>query len=302
MPARVTDAATEAAFSLGWRAVRRVPERTAYRMFERVADQVWRRQGSAMVQYERNLSRVHPGATTPDLREISRLGMRSHMRYWCEAFRLPSWSRERISSTFILDRADLLDAAMSSGSGAVMVVNHGGNWDHAGAWGALRYGSLTTVAERLKPEGVFEQFREYRQSLGMEILPLGEADTFRVLIERLRGGGLVPLAGDRDISRRGITVDFFGEPASMPAGPALLGVLTGAPVYPVTLSFGDGVSLGRVHDRIEVPAEGTRDQKVLAMTQGLARAWEAGIPASSHDWHVMQPLWLADLDLNRRSA
>ena len=302
MSAKVTDTATEVAYSLGWQAVRRVPERTAYRMFERVADQVWKRQGAGVVQYQRNLSRVHPDASAADLREISRLGMRSHMRYWCEAFRLPSWSRERISERFILDRVHLLDDAMSSGTGEIMVVNHGGNWDHAGAWGALRYGHLTTVAEHLKPEGVFQQFLAYRQSLGMEILPLGDSNTFRALVDRLRAGGLVPLAGDRDISRRGITVDFFGEPAAMPAGPALLGLLTGAPVYPVTLTFGDGVSLGTVHDRIEVPAEGTRDEKVLAMTQGLANAWQSSIPERSYDWHVMQPLWLADLDAHRRFA
>jgi lauroyl/myristoyl acyltransferase len=302
MAAKVTDTATEVAFSLGWRAVRRVPERTAYRLFDRAADQLWKRQGAGVVQYQRNLSRVHPEASTSDLRELSRLGMRSHMRYWCEAFRLPSWSRERISEGFILENVHLLDDAMSSGSGAVMVVNHGGNWDHAGAWGALRYGHLTTVAEHLKPEGVFQQFLTYRQSLGMEILPLGDTDTFRVLVDRLRGGGLVPLAGDRDISRRGISVEFFGEPASMPAGPALLGLLTGAPVYPVTLTFGDGVSLGKVHDRIEVPSQGSRDEKVRAMTQGLAKAWESSIPARSQDWHVMQPLWLADLDPHRRSA
>ena len=302
MSTRVTDTATEWAFSLGWAAMRGVPERTAYRMFERVADRTWKRQGASVVQLERNLSRVHPDATTAELRELSLLGVRSHMRYWCEAFRLPTWSRERVSSTFSLDRVHLLDDAMSSGTGAIMVVNHGGNWDHAGAWGALRYGSLTTVAERLKPEAVFEQFLEYRQSLGMEILPLGDSDTFRVLVQRLRSGGLVPLAGDRDISRRGIVVDFFGEPASMPAGPALLGILTGAPVYPVTLTFGEGVALGTVHDRIAVPDQGSREEKVRLMTQGLARAWESTIPARSFDWHVMQPLWLADLDARRRSA
>jgi KDO2-lipid IV(A) lauroyltransferase len=70
----------------------------------------------------------------------------------------------------------------------------------------------------------------------------------------------------------------------------------------VTLTFGDGVSLGTVHDRIEVPAEGTRDEKVLAMTQGLANAWQSSIPERSYDWHVMQPLWLADLDAHRRFA
>ena len=302
MAARVADAATEAAFSLGWRAVRRLPERSASALFTRVADRTWSRQGPGVVQYERNQSRVHPEASTADLRELSRLGMRSYMRYWCEAFRLPAWSQQRVREGFVLRGGEILDAAMASGTGAIMVVNHGGNWDLAGAWAALRYGGLTTVAERLRPEGLFQQFLEYRSTLGMEILPLGEAQTFRTLATRLREGRLVPLVGDRDISRRGIPVDFFGEPASFPAGPALLAVLTNAPLHPVVLTYDGELAVGTVLPRIAVPDKGSRDDKVQAITQGIAHAFAGAIAERSWDWHVMQPLWHADLDERRRSA
>ncbi len=302
MASRAADAATSAAFSLGWSAVRRLPERSAYRLFERTADRVWARQGAGVVQYERNQSRVHPDATRADLRELSRLGMRSYLRYWCDAFRLPSWSQQRIRDTFVLQGGEVLDAAMAAGAGAIMVVDHGGNWDHAGAWGALRYGGLTTVAEHLRPEALFQQFLAYRASLGMEILPLGDPDTFRTLVSRVRAGGLVPLVGDRDISRRGIVVDFFGEPASFPAGPALLAVLTGAPLHPVPLTYGDGIAIGTVLPRIVPPTTGTREERVTATTQAIADAFAGAIRERSWDWHVMQPLWQADLDPARRAS
>ena len=38
------------------------------------------------------------------LRELSRRGMRSYLRYWCEAFRLPTMSPDEVNRTFDLER------------------------------------------------------------------------------------------------------------------------------------------------------------------------------------------------------
>ena len=300
--AGATDAATEWAFAVGWSVVKRLPERAADATFRRAADVLWRRRGTGIIQLERNLARIHPDAAPGDLAELSRLSMRSYMRYWCEAFRLPTWSPERVTATFDLERKSLMDDAMASGTGAIMVVNHGGNWDLAGAWGCLRYGGLTTVAERLKPEGLYERFVAYRESLGMEILPTGEPDIIRTLARRINDGRLVPLMGDRDIGRNGVVVDLFGEPASFPAGPAVLGMLTGAPVLPVSLWYDGPLATGYVHDAIAIPETGTREERIRAVVQGVAHAFEAGIREHSVDWHMMQPVWVADLDPTRRSV
>jgi phosphatidylinositol dimannoside acyltransferase len=195
--------------------------------------------------------------------------MRSYMRYWCEAFRLPSWSKARIQDTFILERQYLLDEAMEHG-GALMISAHMANWDHAGAWGALTYGSVSSVAERLKPEKLFDKFVAYRrQELGMDILPTGDADVLRQLTRRLRDGKLVALLGDRDIGRSGVHVDFFGEPASFPAGPALLAMMTDVPLHPLTMWFDGDVTRGYIHDRIELPTTGEREDNIRSITQNL---------------------------------
>jgi phosphatidylinositol dimannoside acyltransferase len=300
--ARITDSATEWAFATGWRIVKRLPARAAYRAFDAAADMLWRRRGEGVVQLERNLARIHPEAGPAELKRLSRLALRSYLRYWCDAFRLPTWTPDEVNRTCDLERKELMDAAVLAGTGAVMVVNHAGNWDHMGAWGCLRYGGLTTVVERLRPEGLFEQFVAYRQSLGMEVIPLGDPEVMRKLARALQQGQIVPLLGDRDISRNGVVVDFFGELASMPAGPAVLGMMTGAPVMPVTLWYEPGGARGYVHDPIPVPAEGTRSEKVQAMTQQIAADFERGIREHSVDWHMMQPVWLADLDPARLSA
>jgi len=147
---------------------------------------------------------------------------------------------------------------------------------------------LTTVAERLKPEKLFDQFLEYRESLGMEVLPLGDSDVMRNLVGRLRGGGLVALLGDRDITRNGVEVDFFGACASFPAGPATLAILTGAPLFPVTMHYEGPRTIAVVQDRIEVPEHLLKSEWVAHMTQQIARAYEGGISQHPEDWHMLQ--------------
>lgn len=292
----VSDWATSQAFAASWQLVRRMPEPVAYRLFEGISDQLWARGAGGVDQLEKNLRRVHPDYSPVELRELSRIGMRSYMRYWCEAFRLPSWSASRVSDYFCLERHEYLDAALASGRGAIMVPGHMGNWDHAGAWAALRYGGLTTVVERLKPEKLFDQFLAYREGMGFEVLPLGDADVVRTLARRLKEGKLVALLGDRDLRGSGVRVDFFGESASMPGGPALLALLTGAPLHPVSLWFDGERATGYVHDEVTIPVTGTREEKVAVITQQIAAALETGIREHSQDWHMLQKVWWRDLE------
>ena len=281
-------------YDVGWKVTRALPEPAAESVFRQMADALWRRGGGGVAQLERNLRRVHPEADDAEIRELSRAGMRSYLRYWCEAFRLPSWSKERIRETFVLDRQYLLDEALGRG-GALMIPGHMANWDHAGAWAALTYGSVTSVAERLKPERLFEKFLVYRRRLGMDILGTGDSDVLRQLVRRLQNGKLVALLGDRDIGRTGVHVDFFGEPASFPAGPAMLAMMTDVPLHPVTMWFDGELCRGYVHDRIEMPVGGEREDNIRLLTQQLARGWESGIREHSVDWHMLQRVWVADL-------
>lgn len=293
------DQFTEAGFTLAWKLVARTPTATARAAFDAIADQMWRRNGASARQLQRNLARVRPDASEAELRELTRSGLRSYMRYWCEAFQLPRWSQQRVQASFDIENVALLRDAVAAGNGAIMVLGHSGNWDLAGAWWCDQFGTLTTVAERLKPQGLFEQFIAYRESLGMEILGHDDPDTFRVLRDRLRSGGLVCLVGDRDLSSNGVPVDFFGEETSMPAGPAMLALLTGAPLHPVTLWYSKDRAHARVLDRVEVPTAGDRAAKIAQMTQDIADGLATGVREHPEDWHMLQPFWLADRKARR---
>ncbi len=298
------------AYLLGWKVVCRVPRRLAELAFRLVADWVWWRRGHSVLQLEANLGRVvawsagqaAPATSVTDLKELSRRGMRSYLRYWLEVFRLPV-----IPDTEILGRMRSMGEEqtafrnMAAGRGVIFALPHMGNWEHAGAWIVLRgAGKFTTVAERLRPESLYDRFVAFREGLGMEVLPhSGGASRFGVLARRLRDGGLVCLLCERDLTGGGIEVEFFGEPARMMGGAAALAVHTGAALMPVTLWY-DGPYWGaHIHPEIGVPADGDRPGKVHAMTQQLARVFEAAIAEHPEDWHMLQKVFVADLDPER---
>ncbi|MDN3295328.1 phosphatidylinositol mannoside acyltransferase [Streptomyces ficellus] len=297
----VKDRLTAGLYGLGWGVVKKLPEPVAVALGRRIADTAWKRRGKGVLRLESNLARVVPDATPERLAELSKAGMRSYMRYWMESFRLPTWSAERLKATVDVKELHRLTDGLAAGKGVILALPHLANWDLAGVYLTRAQGvPFTTVAERLKPETLYDRFVAYRESLGMEVLPHTGGSAFGTLARRLRAGGVVCLVADRDLSASGVEVKFFGETARMPAGPAMLAQHTGAVLLPATLWYEDATTMkGRVHPPVDVPRTGTRAEKTSSMTQALADAFATGIADHPEDWHMLQRLWLADLEEGR---
>lgn len=301
MLAGLRDRATSLGFAAGWGAVKAVPAGLSARSFRAGADAVTVRNGPAVRQLRTNLRRVvGQGRTEAEMDELVGEAMRSYARYWLETFRLPKMDRARVVARADEQTtgAEHIDAAVQAGRGFILALPHTGNYDVAGLWLINRYGKpFTTVAERLEPASLFNRFVAYRESLGMEVLALtgGERPPTSVLTERLKSGGGVCLVADRDLSQHGVEVDFFGEPARMPGGPAMLAALTGAALLPVGMWFTPEGGWGQqILAPVELPAGRLREQ-VSAGTQRMADGFARIVAGHPADWHMLQKLWLADL-------
>jgi phosphatidylinositol dimannoside acyltransferase len=285
----VKDRLIEIGYAAGWRLVRALPLPVARSLFNAAADRAYKGNGPGTQRLRRNLAQVVPDL--PD--SLVRDGLRSYARYWMEAFRLPSQSKQSFLDGFHLDQFDELKSAIADGRGVVLALPHVGNWDAAAAWVVSNGWPMVTVAERLKPEGLYRQFMAYREKLGMEVIPLtgGPRAPLDALADRLAEGWVVCLLGDRDLSKRGVEVTFFGGRTRMPAGPAILAVRTGAPLFAVDLFFEPTRTRARLR-RIDPPVEGALDVRVKQTTQLMADAFAAGIADHPQDWHMLQKLWL----------
>jgi len=281
---------------LGWNALWIMPSRLAYFLFNKAAELAWRKESKAIKQLELNLSRVlECDVLDPRIRPLSLKTMQSYMRYYCETFMLPRWSDEQLLNLVRTENAEVVREALNSG-GAVLTLPHLGNWDWAGAWAAREFGSLCTVAERLRPEGVFQKFLKARQSRGITLMPLsGDGGTFEFLREHLNQGRVVALLGDRDVAKSGMGNQFFGHRASLPIGAALLALDTGRPLFTCAPWY-DGENLVITFDSEVIfdrsPVQGSeRLRRAQEVTKQVASNFERHIKAHPENWHQLQPVW-----------
>lgn len=281
-------------YRAGWWAARTAPEPTVDATLRVVADRAWARRGGGVARLESNLARVVPQADPAELRELSRRAMRSYLRYWGEMMRLPSWSAADIRSRVVTHAEHRLRDPLAAGRGVVAALPHMGNWDLAGAWACAEGMPLSTVAERVRPESLYDDFLRHRQGLGMTVLPLtGAAPTMPILQELLASGGFVCLLADRDLSRHAVTVRLLGQDARLPVGPALLARRTGALLLPSTSSYDGHAMHLRFHEPVEVPAG---DDGVLRATAEVASVFSAAITRDPADWHMLQRVFVDDLE------
>lgn len=280
-----------------WRVLRWLPENFVYSSANALADRLVKRNGKSVQRLRSNLARTQNNITELDLDLLVYRGMRSALRYWCDTFRFPDWSQERIVETVTITNEALLLDAIAAGTGAIVTLPHCGNYDHAAAYFCLKGAKIVTVAEHLKPEKLFKKFMQFRADFGMEALPL-DGRVIPTLMQRIRSGAVIALAADRDLSRSGIDVTFFGGPARMPAGPALLAIRTGAPLLSAYISYTEiGI---HIHlEELEVPTQGTEVEKTAQLVQRSADRFAVGIAENPQDWHMMQRIWI-DGDFKER--
>lgn len=273
-----------------------LPEGLVYRAAS-AAGAVAARFSRKRAQVARNLSRITgnpPGS--PEVQRLVVEAYRSYARYWLETFRLVREGREFFLDRFVVRHEERLDEVMAGGRGAVVVVGHLGNWDAAGAWAAASGRRLATVAEVLRPRRLFEFFVAHRERLGMRIYPAAPGVSLR-LAEEVERGAVVAILGDRDLKGTGVEVDFFGEPTTLPPGPAAIALRTGVPVlvagvYGEVLPSGKRGWVAEISEPIPLPEPGPG--AVEELTRRIGRALEEAIARRPEEWHVFQPFWIAD--------
>ena len=305
-------------YRFAWRHVPALPTPVGYGLFHAGADAAWglHRLGAAVPgvgQLERNLERILPAPAGPrQVRRASRRAMRSYMRYFYEAFALAGMSEEQILARVRADVPPQVSADLRRGS-IVVAMSHTGNWDLAGAWACRRLATVLTVAERLEPADLFDQFVAFRERLGTRILGQGRGErVFDRLVAAAQDGGpyVIPLLADRDLSASGVEVDLCGRTARFAAGPAALAQRLDLPLYIGGMHYealagerrrAAGSRWGLVLTLREAPRPPGPSGRELVVAH--TRAWAAvmGPLLAEHavDWHMLQPVFDADLDHQR---
>ncbi|AKK06084.1 Lauroyl/myristoyl acyltransferase [Corynebacterium mustelae] len=287
----------------GWALMSRLPKHLTAQIFIWGADHA-SDNGAGMNQLRKNLSRVVGKENVT--RALIRDSMRSYARYWYEAFRLPAMMKDRRViekiDRQVMGKQHLLEA-VAKPTGTIVVATHSGNWDLAGMYVASQIGTFTTVAERLKPEKLFDTFVKFRQSLGFNVLAHTGAPGERSAYERLKdvvaAGGTVAIVGDRDLNGKGVEVEFCGETTTLPTGAARLALETGATLLVIDNWFTGTIFQPGWGMRFSPPIEVFSTDDVSDVVRRYSIIMADNIRKHPVDWHVLQPFWSADRTSNK---
>jgi phosphatidylinositol dimannoside acyltransferase len=283
-----------------------LPEGPLVRLAELAGSAWYRAAPERAAQARRNLRRVAQGLDarglgSPDVRaaahdpraleRLVRAAFRHNARYYLEVARAPSLRPAEVERRLTVETPDVVEDAFRAGDPVIFVGLHFGDLELPSRFLAARVGQAVAPMETIGDPALQAYFERTRGANGVRIVGLREAR--RELLGAIRQGVSVGLVGDRDLTGGGAPVTLFGAPATLPLGPALLSIESGAPMYVVGVrrSAASGRYLGRL-EAVPVPPDGPRRERVMAATASVAEAFERIIAdAPEQWWAVFFPIW-----------
>jgi phosphatidylinositol dimannoside acyltransferase len=220
-----------------------------------------------------------------------RRSMRTYGRYWAEGAKLPAIDRTAVSGRLrVVEGERHLREAAARGGGVILALPHVGSWEWGGAFLADFDWPMLAVVERLEPPSLYDWFVAKREAMGLRVVPLDDGASGQVA-KALRAGAVVGLLCDRDLQNNGIAAELFGCPTTVPAGPAMLAMRTGATLLCAAVYSGPG----RDHHVVITPPlatdrRGSLRDDVTRVTQAVTDELGWLIRRAPEQWHVLQPI------------
>ena len=224
-----------------------------------------------------------------DLKRLSRRVFQSYGRYWAETLWVCPRRIPEVDAHLEVVGLEHLQTAARTGTGVIIAVPHLGNWEPAALSGRRAGIEIVAVAEKLRNPRLTKWFTSLRGQFGITVVLSGRG-SMRRIEEGIARGAAVALLCDRDLSGRGLKIEFFGEETTLPAGPAALALRTRAPIL-----LGAGFFTPEGHrlvlEPLEIPAEAKQPIQVMKL---IAAGFEELIRRAPDQWHLLQPNWPSD--------
>jgi KDO2-lipid IV(A) lauroyltransferase len=228
--------------------------------------------------------RARRAATDPAaLERLVRAAFRHRARYYLEVARLLAMDQAYVRERIVVETPEAVERVFESGRSIVFVGAHFGSIELQGVYLASRSGRRPVAPmETLADPELQRYFVRTRGAIGVKIVTIRAAR--RELRAALERGDPVGLIADRDITGGGIPVPFFGTPASLPIGPALLALEADATICVAGVRRTTPGHYAGGIEEVAVPAAGTRRERVNATLLALAAAFERMIATAPEQW------------------
>jgi lauroyl/myristoyl acyltransferase len=239
-----------------------------------------------------NLRQVLPDASAADRGRLGRAVVAGLLKNYFELLRMPAMSPDELLCMVEVRGLNNLHEALGRGKGAIVAMPHIGNLSLvAEPIERLARGSIVVVIEQMRDPAVHDLMRSFRQRGTIDMVEVGPSSA-RLLTRALAEGRIVVLACDRAVASATTVVTFFGEPVTMPVGPAMLALRTGAPLMTAfTYRLPDNRSEVVIDPPIVIDQRRDLRSDVRRLMQAVFRIFESYIRRDPAQWLLTEPVW-----------
>ncbi len=247
------------------------------------------KQGRANISL--NLQRIMGPHTPPaEIKRRTRATFNYILYNSFDLFRLPGLEPDAIEKIVTITGWENVEAALAEGRGILMTSAHLGNIEIVLYAMLLRGLSITIPVERLEPPKLFDYITTLRTSQGLKLIPIDKP--LIAMMRTLKKGGVVGVAGDRDITQTGQIVDFFGHPAQLPDGHLRLALKTGVPlVMGFSRRNPDQSYHAHFLPAYHLPTTGTEAERLAAGMTYIVTELEKAIRQHPEQWTLTVSIW-----------
>jgi lauroyl/myristoyl acyltransferase len=237
-----------------------------------------------------NLRRIlGPQTSSVEVNRRARATFNYVLYNYFDLFRLPVLDPQQVARLVTVNGWEHVEAALARGRGIVMTSAHLGNIDTVLYAMLLRGLAITIPVERLEPPELFDYISALRMSHGLKLIPID--GSLLELVRTLRKGGVVGLAGDRDITGTGQVINFFGYPAHLPDGQVRLALKTGAPLVVGFSCRNPDHTYQAYFLPAFYPPAGTEEEQIAAGMKFVVTEMEKAIAQAPEQWTVIVSIW-----------
>lgn len=207
-------------------------------------------------------------------------------KYVIDFFQLGKLSARELDRLISVEHIDHLEQCRGMQKGIIGLSAHIGNWELGANVLELNGCKVNAVVRRQTSPRLDDLFLSRRIQRGMRVLPTsGAAGSALACLKR---NEFVALLADLDFSDQERRVPFFGRPAGLPRGPAVLAVRSGAPILPGFVLRGPDDSL---QFRLYPPIVPGGSRSVEEIQKEICAVLEDVIGNHPEQWFAFQPVW-----------
>jgi phosphatidylinositol dimannoside acyltransferase len=238
-----------------------------------------------------NLRQVDPGMHWLTREKTALRVCQTVITNYYDLLRLRSVDRDNLRDRVEVHGLEHVERALKTGCGAIIVSAHIGNFSVMARLPATLGIHAALIAERVEPPELYHYMARLRSAMGIEVIP-PEAGSIRRILHVLSDNGVLLLAADRDVTRHGKDIRFFGKQTKIPVGPIMLAMKTQAPIIPA-FTVRDSRQRSRVIIEPPLKLRTTSDWEydVHINMEQLARRLERMIAFDPGQWAVLQRVW-----------